>query len=96
MKDHNLDSEIVNGWLPDVHLKFFVWLVVVSVTVTTEAVDIDVVVIVAETKEPVKLCEVITAKRPTERTICVFSSKGDEGDGSLKQVGSSNKVKFED
>jgi hypothetical protein len=42
------------GWLPEVHLKFFVWLVVVSVTVPSEAVDLDVVVMVAETREPVK------------------------------------------
>ena len=40
--------------LPDVHLKFLVSLVVVSVTVPSEAVDVDVVVMVAETKEPLK------------------------------------------
>ena len=42
------------GWLPEVHLKFFVWLVVVSVTVPSEAVEVDVFMMVAETSEPVK------------------------------------------
>ena len=42
------------GWLPDVHLKFFVSLVLVSATVPSEAVDVVVVVMVAETNEPVK------------------------------------------
>jgi hypothetical protein len=42
------------GSLPKVHLKFFVWLVVVSVTVPSEAVDVYVSVMVAETSEPVK------------------------------------------
>ena len=42
------------GSLPDMHLKFFVWLVVVSVTVPSVLVDVDVEVMVAETKEPAK------------------------------------------
>jgi hypothetical protein len=43
-----------DGSLPDVHLKFFVSLVVVSMTVPSVAVDDDVVVMVAETIEPVE------------------------------------------